>query len=118
MPIMLSSKGPTYEEMERLRLALSVFQDGSGWERTRTKGQDEYITYAGYRQFERVVAEVFGGIAPENKGIFDVLIRLPGASNTWHGVSCKMRNALKDARKANGRAYIELANAAGKFTEK
>jgi hypothetical protein len=98
MTLKLSSNGPSASELERLRLALSVFQDGSGWEsikKTKKQGGDR-IYYAGYRQFERTVADVFGGIAPENKGIFDVFVPLPG-TDTHFGVSCKIRRELNNA---------------------
>ncbi|MEO8355442.1 MAG: hypothetical protein ABI621_05990, partial [Chloroflexota bacterium] len=119
MPLTLSSKGPSASELERLRLALSVFQDGSGWEsikKTKKQGS-ERIYYAGYRQFERIVADVFGGVAPENKGVFDVFVPLSG-TDMHFGVSCKMRGELNNALKDNGTVYIEMSNAAGKFMDK
>lgn len=119
MSLMLSSNGPSANELERLRLALSVFQDGSGWEsinKTKKHGGDR-IYYAGYRQFERAVADVFGGIAPENKGVFDVFVPLLG-TDMHFGVSCKMRGELNNALKDEGRVYIEMSNAAGEFTDK
>src|SRR5215216_7172256 len=100
MPLTLSSNGPSASELEHLRLALSVFQDGSGWEsikKTKKQGGDR-IYYAGYRQFERIVADVFGGIAPENKGIFDVFVPL-SATDMHFGISCKMRKELNNALK-------------------
>ena len=119
MPLTLSSNGPSASELERLRLALSVFQDGSGWQsikKTKNQGGDR-IYYAGYRQFERTVADVFRGIAPENKGIFDVFVPL-FVTDMHFGVSCKMRGELNNALKDEGRVYIEMSNAAGEFMDK
>jgi len=119
MSLMLSSNGLTQDELEHLRLALSVFQDGTGWETIRKpkKQGDEKTYYAGYRQFERIVADVFGGIAPENKGIFDVFLPINN-TDTYCGISCKMRSELDKALKDNGRVYIEMSNAAGEFMDK
>lgn len=116
---MLSSTGLTQNELERLRLALSVFQDGTGWEtmkRSEAQGGGR-IYYPGYRQFERIVADVFEGIAPENKGIFDVFLPIAG-TDTYYGISCKMRGELDKALKDNGRVYIEISNAAGEFMDR
>src|SRR5574341_467475 len=118
MSLMLSSNGPSATELERLRLALSVFQDGSGWEsikKSKKEGGDR-VYYPGYRQFERTVADVFGGDAPENKGIFDVFIPIPGTDKHF-GVSCKMRSELNKALKDDGTVYIEMSNAAGEFMD-
>lgn len=119
MSLLLSSGGPSARELEHLRLALSVFQDGSGWEsiknNRRQGGVRQY--YAGYRQFERIIADVLGGVAPENKGIFDVFVPING-TDTHYGISCKMRNQLNGALRPAGRVYIEMSNAAGKFSDK
>ena len=61
---------PTKNEVERIRLILSTYQDGSGM--LHQKGGS---TLPGWRDFERTVAIVFGGEAQENKDIFDVLIQ-------------------------------------------
>ncbi len=118
MSLMLSSNGPSANELEHLRLALSVFQDGSGWESIKKskKQGNERRYYAGYRQFERIVADVFGGVAPENKGVFDVFVPLVG-TDMHYGISCKMRSELNNALKDNGRVYIEMSNAAGEFMD-
>ena len=119
MSLMLSSNGLNKEELERLRLALSVFQDGTGWETLRKpkKQGGDRTYYAGYRQFERIVADVFGGIAPENKGIFDVFLPI-NSTDTYYGISCKMRSELDKALKDDGRVYIEMSNAAGEFMDR
>jgi hypothetical protein len=116
---MLSSNGLTNSELERIRLALSVFQDGTGWETIRKpdKQGGNKVYYAGFRQFERIVADVFGGIAPENKGVFDVFVPIKN-TDMYYGVSCKMRSELNKALKIDGRVYIEMSNAAGEFMER
>lgn len=116
MPLAITSKGMTPSEFERFRLALSVFQDGTGWESRKLRRSERRITYAGYRQFERIIAELFKGVAGEDKGIFDVIIELDNESR-YYGISCKMKNGLKDALKPDGFTYIEVSNAAGKFLD-
>jgi hypothetical protein len=53
---------PTFEHLERLRLILSTYQDGTGM--IATPGG---MTLPGWRDFERAVAAVFGGVAQESK---------------------------------------------------
>jgi hypothetical protein len=59
---------PTAEEIERFRLILSTYQDGTGM----LKAKDD--TLPGWRDFERSVAAAFGGMALETKGIYKVSI--------------------------------------------
>lgn len=59
---------PTDFEVERIRLILSTFRDGSGMQ-SRPGG-----TMPGWRDAERSFAAALGGDAPEGKGIFDVII--------------------------------------------
>lgn len=115
MPANLRSGGLSEDEFQHLRLALSVFQDGSGWEQFKS-ANGTLTTYPGYRQFERVVADVFDGLAPQNKGIFDVLLPLPN-SQKFFGISCKMKGELKQATGLLQRVYIEMSNAAGRFMD-
>lgn len=96
----------TNDELERMRLLLSTFRDGSG----------QYLKKIGgfmpdYLAFERATAVVCGGETTENKGIFDVIVpsgdlRLP------FGVSCKMATAQPAARPS---WFMELSNSAKKF---
>jgi hypothetical protein len=99
---------PTKREVERLRLILSAYQDGTGM--LQLKGG---TTLPGWRDFERSVALAFKGEAQESKAIFDVLlpVRPP---DVMCGVSCKMRSELKRIDR-DGRVTIELSNSAGKF---
>lgn len=99
---------PSAGEMELLRLLLSTFQDGSG--QLTVKGG----TLPGWRDFERAVAEVSGGIAPENKGIFDVLVPDSEPPTQYVGLSGKMRRELRRIDR-DGRVTIELSNSARKM---
>jgi hypothetical protein len=45
MSLAVSHGGMTSLEFERFRLALSVFQDGTGWESKKTKRLEQRITY-------------------------------------------------------------------------
>ncbi len=100
---------PNREELAKLRLLLSTFQDGTGM-----LAVPDGSTLPGWRDFERAVALTFGGVASENKSIMDV--RLPDLSRTgvFFGISCKMRRELNRTRRV-GRVTIELSNAASTF---
>jgi hypothetical protein len=87
--------------MERLRLALSSYRDGYGQQVV------EGGTQPGWRDFERAVASVFGGIAQENKYIFDILI--PVQDELPYGLSCKTK------AQQQGYVYMEMANSPAKF---
>lgn len=109
---------PTAQEVEKLRLLLSTYQDGSGGIKVNRKNKS-ISSFPDYRDFERCVAIAFGGRATENKGVFDVILR-NDENNIEYGISCKMKG--DDAwRKLTGssvdHAYIhmELANASGDF---
>lgn len=93
-------------EVERIRLLLSTFQDGTG---QYSGGQEP-----GWRDFERVVALALGGTASESKSIFDVLIPHRTAEDMFIGVSCKMRGTL-DWTQRSGRVVVEVSNASAKF---
>ena len=103
-----AERPPSGEEIERLRLILSTYQDGTGMLASGV------ATLPGWRDFERAVALAFGGVASENKDIFDV--RLPDSerAGVFFGVSCKMRRELHRIDR-DGRVTIELSNSAGKF---
>ncbi len=109
MNIPLIDLDPTEREVEKFRLILSTFQDGSG----QLKGKQQ-STLPGWRDFERAIAVSFGGIAQENKHIFDVLIPDVNRPGIYFGISCKMRRALNDTFKTN-RVTLELSNSSGKF---
>lgn len=95
---------PTPAEFERLRLALSTYRDGSG----QTKRKDG--TQPGWRDFERAVAEVLGGIAVEKKAVFDVLVP-PLDYPLPYGLSCKLSAARRTPQ-----ILMELSNAHAQFT--
>lgn len=97
---------PKQEELERLRLALSGYRDGSG------QINSNYGTQPGWRDFERVVADVLGGVNPENKGVFDVEVTDP--SGRRFGISCKT-----SALSASGnQVLMELSNSNAYFWDR
>ena len=76
-------------------------------------------TLPGWRDFERIVAELLNGQAPESKAIFDVVAPCPDNPDTLIGVSVKSKKlsrktALEDLAE-DGRVYLELANSPAKF---
>jgi transcriptional regulator with XRE-family HTH domain len=97
---------PTFSEIERIRLILSTYQDGTGMNEGGRK--------PGWRDFERSVATALGGDAPESKFIFDVLLFDPEKPGIKYGLSCKMGNQL-DRIDRQGRAFMELSNSYKKF---
>jgi hypothetical protein len=109
MSLALVDRSPTHQEIQKLRLILSTFQDGTG--QLALKGG---ATLPGWRDFERTVALAFDGEAQESKAIFDVLIPDPSRDGVQYGVSCKMRRTLSETIKT-GRVTLELSNSSGKF---
>lgn len=103
-----AQRQPRPDEIEKLRLILSTFQDGSG------QLADGSGTRPGWRDFERAFALAFGGLPQENKGLFDVLLPDPRRKGVYFGCSCKMRGTL-DQIGRTGRASLEISNAAGEF---
>ena len=95
------------EELERMRLALSTFRDGSG---QFVKSIGEFMP--SYLDFERATALVCGGDTSEDKGIFDVSVPAPGG--TQFGVSCKMSVYQPTSHKAG---FMELSNSHKKFSD-
>ncbi len=101
----------TLKEVEKLRLILSIYQDGSGM-----LSQKGGATLPGWRDFERAVALALGGEAQESKAIFDILLPT-GTADIKHGISCKMCGELKRIDR-DGRVTLELSNSAGKFWDR
>jgi hypothetical protein len=99
---------PTSREVERLRLILSTYQDGTGM--LARSGR----TLPGWRDFERAVALAFEGEAQESKAIFDVLLSNIDRPEVKYGLSCKMRGELNKIART-GRVSLELSNSAGQF---
>ncbi len=100
---------PTKRQIEKLRLTLSAYQDGSG-QLVFEPGR----SLPGWRDFERSVALAFDGVAQESKAIFDVLVPTSQNSGIVYGISCKMRETLRTAEQT-GRVTIEVSNSYGKF---
>lgn len=110
--VAFAHRHPTDEELTRLRLILSSFQDGTGM-----LANSDGSTLPGWRDFERAVALAFGGVSSENKDVMDVRIPNPTRSGVFFGVSCKMRRELHRVKR-DGRVTIELSNAARAFWDR
>jgi hypothetical protein len=93
-------------ELELLRLALSSFKDGSGQQQLAGGSMP------GYRDYERSLAAILGGTAPENKGIFDVSV--PTGEGLPFGVSCK---SAKFAPVKHMSSFMEMSNSGAKFRD-
>ena len=107
---------PTAVQVEKLRLILSTYQDGTGM---LIKGEKNL---PGWRDFERAVALAFGGKTQESKHVFDVIVPAQNGESSY-GISCKMRGELsksidrtsRDGRALKGRVSMEMSNAAKYF---
>lgn len=100
----------TAQDLGKLRLVLSTYQDGTGMLAT-SKGR----TLPGWRDFERAAAAVFAGESQESKYVFDVVISHPNQTGMKYGISCKMRRELNRVIKGDGRITMELSNSSKKF---
>jgi len=110
LPALFIDRFPTANEMERLRLILSTFQDGSGM--LKAFGSNDK-TLPGWRDLERSIASFVQGEATESKHIFDVRIESEDAGR-YYGYSCKMRGTLRDSERLND-ATIEVTNSHSKL---
>ncbi len=115
MAIAFIDKAPSEEELIRLKLFMSIFRDGTGQE------TDETGTRAGWRDIERVVAELLGGEALEKKEVYDVIIKPNPDSDEVYGISvkskCLGRKNVIDQLTESGRVYMELTNSPAKLWE-
>lgn len=93
-------------EREILRLALSSFRDGSG--QTYRGGR----SWPGFRDYERSLAAVLGGVTPENKGVFDVAVAT--TNGLPFGISCKMAVFPPPGNQCS---FMEMSNSAAKFRD-
>lgn len=109
MPTAFVHRSPTMNELQKFRLLLSTYQDGTGQLALKNN-----MSLPGWRDFERSVALAFGGEAQESKAIFDVLLSDSTGNKVYYGISCKMRETLRYVEKV-GRVTIEVSNASGKF---
>jgi len=114
MSIAFIDRDPTDAEIERWRLIMSTFNDGSGQER-----DSEGNTRLGWRDIERVAAVMLGGVGGENKQIFDVVVKSPGDEGIHYGISVKSKElkrkgAIRDLD-TGGRVYMELCNSPAKL---
>lgn len=98
---------PIDSELERIRLILSTFRDGSG---SQTVGGE---TMPGWRDAERAFAAALNGVAPEGKGIFDVIIPAETRSLPY-GLSIKTstirneRHVLSELHNSLSKAHLLL----------
>ncbi|HVB20361.1 MAG TPA: hypothetical protein VNG51_00260 [Ktedonobacteraceae bacterium] len=107
---------PTAVQVEKLRLILSTYQDGTGM--LFKKGR----SLPGWRDFERAIAVAFDGQAQESKHVFDVIVPSQHGESSY-GISCKMRGELsksldrtdKKGHFRKGRVSMEMSNAAKYF---
>lgn len=109
MNLVFINRSPNPTELEKFRLLLSTYQDGSGQLTLK-----DNLTLPGWRDFERCTALAFNGHAQENKSIFDVLLTDYNRPNVNYGISCKMRGTLQETTKQK-RTTLELSNSAGEF---
>ena len=105
-PVVFAHRPPTDAELNKFRLLLSTFQDGTGMQATK----NSLATLPGWRDFERAAALAFGGVPSESKDIMDVRLPDPSRQGVFFGVSCKMR-LEQSYSKRNNRVTIELSNA-------
>jgi len=114
MSVPFIDRNPYATEEEQLRLVISSFCDGSGM-----LAQQDGTTLPGWRDFERTVATILDGIAPEGKGIFDVLVKSPLQRNMYYGISVKSKELKRKTAiidlNYDGRVYMVISNAAAKF---
>lgn len=94
----------TAAEVERLRLTLSTFRDGSGQFLSKL-----LVFMPDYLDFERATALICGGVTAENKGVFDVAV--PVEKGLPFGISCKM-----SAMQRVG-SFMELSNSKKKIDD-
>jgi hypothetical protein len=94
-------------EVERLRLALSTFRDGSGQFLSKIEA-----FMPNYLDFERSTALIVDGTTSENKGIFDVSVGVDVGKP--FGISCKMATAQNVKKKSS---FMELSNSKKKFDD-
>ena len=111
MSLAFVDRSPTVGEVEKIRLLLSTYQDGTGM-----LALEDGKTLPGWRDFERAVALALMGKASESKEIFDVVLSRADATPAAmkYGLSCKMRSELNRIDR-DGRVTIEVSNSAGKF---
>lgn len=115
MSIPFITKAANELELKKLQLLMSTFTDGSGYEKN-----SDGTTRPGWRDLERVIAELLHGHASEGKSIFDVLVQSIANPNTSYGVSVKSKGFSRNKFEAllnDGRVYMELCNSPAKLWE-
>lgn len=114
MKVPFAQRPPAFQEMERIRLILSTYQDGSGMLTAKRRYEwiqtNRAVTMPGWRDFERAIVVALGGSTGEDKHVYDVWLPDPAREGVLFGISCKMRKELRQAE-TKGRGYLELTNA-------
>jgi len=110
MNVQFTGVPPTSVEVERLRLLLSTYQDGTGQQVINQQGD----TIPNWRDFERSVALAFKGIAQESKAVCDVIVPNQKPLERAFGISCKMRSEPRQIY-SKGIIYVKVSNASGDF---
>lgn len=95
-------KALTEKQVEKFRLLLSTYQDGTGRD---TKDR----TLPGWEDFEDVTEAVFNGQRLKSKSAFDIIVKEQDKS---YGVSCKITKTLKSSTK---RVLIEHSRVNAEF---
>ena len=112
MSIPFITRNPTAQDERRLQLLMSTFTDGSGYERGST-GE----TRPGWRDIERVIAELLATNSIESKSIFDIVVPST-VSDSAYGASIKSKGFSRKnflSLSAGGRVYMELCNSPAKL---
>ena len=114
MGIQFVTRPATPKELTQLKLLMSTYTDGSGYEKN-----PDGTTRPGGRDLERIIAEWVGGTAPEGKSIFDITVSSSDKSSI-HGISVKSKGFSKQKftdLNTDGRVYMELCNSPAKLWE-
>jgi len=115
MSIPFVSRSATPQELTKLKLLMSTFTDGSGYEKN-----SDGTTRPGWRDFERIIAELVNGEAPEGKSIFDITVPSTVNDNHTFGISVKSKGFSKNKFAellTTGRVYMELCNSPARLWE-
>lgn len=116
MDMPLIDRDPSRSETEMLKLFLSFFSNGMGWE---TEANQR--TRIGWRQIERIISYFYTGeMHKEDKDIFDVVCPTWDSPDRRIGLSIKSkelkgRNQIFGGFASDTRLYLELSNSHAKF---
>lgn len=111
MALPFIDRPPSSDEIKAIQLYFSLYTNGSG-----SETEEDGSTRIGWRQIERVFKDLYGGVGPENKEVFDVTLGYSSGEGVGLSVKSKTlsEKAFKELEK-NGRVYMELANSPAKI---